>query len=195
MSRSKKLQKFLPLVHAISVVSAVGIITTMVTFAAVQSSGNALAGNTIQTATANLQISTTGSYYSDSVPGFNFSNLVPGGAAQPTANNYMAYLKNTGTSSLTLSLTVPTTPTVTGTVDLGKVSVLLTPPTVGGVPGVAQSFSLASLIAGKLNIENSSVAVGSVASYHVQVSMAADAVSGSGASISGLDLVFSGTPQ
>jgi len=195
MSRSKKLQKFLPLIRAITVVSAVGITTTLVTFAAMQSTGNALTGNTIQTATASLQISTTGSYYSDSVPGFSFNNLIPGGAAQPAANNYMAYLKNTGTSSLSLSLAVPTTPTVTGTVDLAKVLVLITPPTVGGVPGVTQSFSLASLIAGKVTIENSLLPVGSVASYHMQVNMAADAVSGNGATISSLDLVFSGIPQ
>jgi len=177
------------------VVSAVGITTTLVTFAAMQSTGNALTGNTIQTASPSLQISTTGSYYSDTVPGFNFNNLIPGGQPQPVANTNMVYLKNTGTSGLSLSLTVPTVPTVTGTVDLAKVFVLLTPPTVGGVPGTVQSFSLASLIAGKATVENSSVAVGSVASYHVQVSMSGDAVSGSGASISGLDLVFSGTPQ
>ncbi len=195
MSRTKKLRKLLPLTRAISVMSAVGITATLVTFAAMQSTGNALTGNTIQTASASLQISTTGSYYSNSVPGFNFNDLIPGGAAQPAANNYMAYLKNTGTSGLSLSLTVPTAPTVTGTVDLAKVFVQLTPPTIGGVPGTAQSFSLASLIAGRVTIANSTVAVGSIATYHVQVNMSADAVSGNGASVSGLDLSFSGTPQ
>ena len=73
MARNKKkLWKLLPLARAIGVLSAVGIATTLVTFAAIQSTGNALTGNTIQTATAALQISkdTNVGPWSNSVPGF-----------------------------------------------------------------------------------------------------------------------------
>ncbi len=193
MSHSQKLRKLLPLIRAITVVSAVGVATSLVTFAAIQSTGNALTGNTIQTATASLQISTNGTYFTNTISGFYFSGLVPGGAAQPAANNYTVYLKNTGGNDLNLSLTVPTTPTVTGTVDLAKVFILLTPTT--GSSATTQTFSLASLIAGKVTIENSLDAPAVVVSYHVQVSMGADAVSGNGATVSGLDLSFSGSPQ
>jgi len=75
----------MPLARAIGVLSAVGIATTLVTFAAIQSTGNALTGNTIQTATAALQISTNSSSgpWTDSVPGFAFTGLVPGGLPGP----------------------------------------------------------------------------------------------------------------
>jgi len=195
MARTKKLWKLLPLARAIAVLSAVGIATTLVTFAAIQSTGNALTGNTIQTATASLQISTNNSFFASSVPGFNFTGLVPGGSAQPVANNYVVYLKNTGSASLNLWLTVPTPPTVTGTADLSKVSVQLTPQSNPGFPATTQSFALSDLIAGKESINNSLLAIGAVESYHVQVGMSTDAVSGNGATISGLDLSFSGSPQ
>src|SRR4051812_48323881 len=101
MARSKKkLWKLLPLARAIGVLSAVGIATTLVTFAAIQSTGNALTGNTIQTATANLQISTNAPSgpWTDNVPGFTFNGLVPGGVPLPTTNGgYAVYLKNNGT--------------------------------------------------------------------------------------------------
>lgn len=188
MKKYKKSWRLLPIVRAIAVLSAVGVITTAVTFAALQSSGNALTGNTISTATAALKISKDGSAYSDSVPGYNFTGLVPGGAAQPT-NGYAAWLQNVGTATLSLSLSVPTAPTVSGTVDLQKVSVIIIPNT-----GVTQTIPLSDLIAGKVALANSNLAINATTLYHVQVSMAADAVSGSSASITNLDLSFSGTP-
>jgi hypothetical protein len=192
----KKLWKFMPVVRVIGVLSAVGIATTLVTFAAIQSTGNALTGNTIQTATALLQISTTGSNYTDSVPGFNFTGLVPGGSAQPVANNYTVYLKNAGSAALNLSLTVPTPPTVVpDTVDLAKVTVWLTPPSVVGMPTpTTQKIPLADLIAGKVSLDNGVVAQSATITYRIQVAMAADAVTGNGATISGLNLSFSGSP-
>lgn len=191
MRNKRKIWKLLPLARAIGVLSAVGIATTLVTFAAIQSNGSALTGNTIQTATAALKLSRDDITYSDSVAGFTFSGLVPGGAAQPTANTYIVYVKNVGTATLNLSLTVPTVPTVTGTVDLSKVSVILTP--LGS--GAPQTFLLSSLLAGMVNIANSSLTIGNDLAYHVQVSMASDAVTGNGATISNLNLSFSGSPQ
>ena len=191
--RQHKLWKLLPLARAIGVLTAVGIVTTLVTFAAIQSSGSALTGNTIQTATASLLVSKDGSFFTPSMVGFNFTGIVPGSTAQPVANNYMVYVKNTGTAAMNLSLTVPVVPTVTGTVDLSKVSVLLTPPSTPGFPAVTQSIALSDLIGGNVALTNGSLAVGGVASFHVQVTMAADAVTGNGANITGLDLSFSGT--
>ncbi len=192
MRNKRKIWKLLPLARAIGILSAVGIATTLVTFAAIQSNGNALTGNTIQTATAALQISKDEVTFSDSMPGFTFSGLVPGGAAQPADNSYVVYVRNVGTAALNLSLTVPAPPSITGTVDLSKVSVLLTP---SGTGSVTQALTLSSLLAGTVPIANSSLAIGSIATYHVQVSMAADAVSGNGATISNLNLSFSGSPQ
>ncbi len=189
--RRKKLWKLLPLARAIGVLSAVGIATTLVTFAAIQSTGSALTGNTIQTAIAALQISKDDATFADTLPGYNFTGLVPGGAAQPTGNTYVVYVKNVGTATLNLSLTVPTVPTVTGTVDLSKVNVLLTP--IGS--STVQSFPLSSLLAGTMPIAGSTLAVGAnPIGYHLQVQMTVDAVSGSGATISGLSLSFSGSP-
>jgi hypothetical protein len=192
----KKLWKIMPVVRVLGVLSAVGIATTLVTFAAIQSTGNALTGNTIQTATALLQISTTGSNYADSVPGFNFTGLVPGGSAQPVANNYTVYLKNAGSAALNLSLTVPMPPTVVpDTVDLAKVTVWLTPPSAVGMPTpTTQKIPLADLIAGKVSLDNGVVAQSATITYRIQVAMAADVVTGNGATISGLNLSFSGSP-
>jgi hypothetical protein len=197
MKKTKKTWKLLPLVRTIGILSAVGIITTAVTFAALQSNGNALTGNTIQTATASLLISTQGTAgsFSASVPGFNFTGLVPGGSPQPVANNYTVYLQNTGTANLKLLLNVPTLPVVTGTVDLSKVMVLLAQPSGIGLPQPVQAIPLSSLIAGTVSVNNANVNMGGTIAYHVQVSMDSDAVTGNGVSISGLDLSFSGTPQ
>ena len=192
MAKQRKLWKVLPIVRAIAVLSAVGLITTTVTFAAIQSNGNALTGNTIQTATAALQVSKDGITFSDNVSGYSFTSLVPGGPAQPTTGGgYSVYVKNTGTATQRLLLNVHTPPTVAGTVDLAKVSVVLTPSSTN----TPQSFALADLIAGSVGVTNSSVNVGNVLLYHVQVSMASDAVTGNGATISNLDLSFIGTPQ
>lgn len=193
----KRLWKLLPLARAIGVMSAVGIATTLVTFAAIQSNGNALAGNTIQTATAALMISTNGTDFLVNVPGFNFTGLIPGGDAQPVANNYTVHIKNIGTANLKLALSVPAQPTVVGAPDLSKVSVLLTPPAVVGFPAPAtQTIPLSDLIAGKVSLNNSAVgASGGTVSFRVQVYMAADAFTGSSASISDLNLSFSGSPQ
>jgi hypothetical protein len=190
---TRKLWKLLPIARAIAVLSAVGLITTAVTFAAIQSNGNVLTGNTIQTATAALQISTDGSSYDNDVPGFTFSGLVPGGKAQSAAiGSSTVYLKNNGTSALTLALTIPTPPTLTGTVDLAKVSLQLVP--LANTNAV-QTIPLASLTTGQwVSVANSSVAKGAVVQFHLQVVMDADAVSGNGATISNLNLSFSGTP-
>src|SRR5665213_3201719 len=68
---------FLPIIRAAGIVAAVMVVVSGVTFATLQSQQVKLTGNTIQTATANLQISPDGIAYSGSQQGFAFSNLVP----------------------------------------------------------------------------------------------------------------------
>jgi len=189
VKRTKKIKAFSRL---IGVVAAVMIVVSGVTFAALQSQQNTLTGNTIETATANLQISKDGVTYGNSQLGFDFNNLVPGGSAQPTAG-YPVYLKNAGGVPLALKLAVSSAPSNPDNVDLSKVNVLLT--TVGsGVP--AQSFSLQGLVgsnsSGGLAITSGNLANGSSQQYKLQVSMASDAVSGSSANLGNIDFAFSG---
>jgi hypothetical protein len=148
-----------------------------------------LAGNTIETATANLVLSTDGTSYGTSFPGFDFSNLIPGGGPGP-ANGYSFYLKNTGGVPLLVKLQMTKQPTNPNSVDLSKVNVLVT--TVG-VAGPAQSFSLQSLLGSPTAIGSGTLAAGGIQQYKLQVAMTSDSMTGNSASLSGIDLVFSGT--
>jgi hypothetical protein len=169
----------LALARIISITAALIILLTGVTFAALQSQQNVLVGNTISTATANLQLSTDGTTYGDSKTGFDFNNIIPGGSAVPSAG-YSFYLKNAGG-----------TPTNPSSVDLSKVNVILT--TVGSGTG-PQSFTLQSLLApGGVSVASASLASAAAQQYKLQVSMALDAVTSSSASLGNIDFNFSGT--
>jgi hypothetical protein len=184
----KKRSNQLAILRAFGVVAVLVVIVSGVTFAALQSQQDTLTGNTIQTATANLQLSTDGATYTSSQAGFSFTNIVPGGSAVPTAG-YSFYLKNAGGTPLNLKMAVVSTPTNPDGVDLSKVSVLLT--TVGsGTP--IQTFSLQSLMAsGGVSLAGS-LANGTSQQYKLQVSMSTDAISGSSASLGNIDFAFSG---
>jgi hypothetical protein len=166
-----------------------------VTFAALQSQQDTLTGNTIETATANLQLSTDGTVYGNSHSGFDFNNLIPGAPAQPVTG-YPVYLRNTGGAPLVLKLAVSSAPSNSAGVDLSKVTIILTPV---GTGATAQSFTLQALIAaaanGGLEITGDSLKAGVSQEYKLQVSMTSDAVNGAGASFSNVDFAFSGTAQ
>lgn len=195
--RSRKLWKLVPLTRAIAVLSAVGVITAAVTFSALQTTGNALTGNTIETATPKLLLSTDGAVFGDSVPGFDFKGVIPGGSAQPSSGGgYLVVLKNVGDSDLKLSVGVPTSPKVTGVTDLSKVNLVITPPPYNGINYSPQTIKLSSLLAGQVSIAiEGTLLKNATVSYRLQVSMDSDAVSGASATIGGLDIAFSGTPQ
>lgn len=180
------------LLRATGTVAAVVVIVSGVTFAALQSQQDTLTGNTIETATANLQLSNDGVSYGDSHAGFDFNNIVPGGPAVPTTG-YPFYLKNTGGTPLSLRLAINSTPVNPHNVDLSKVNVVLTP--VGTGAG-AQTFTMQSLIAGTQSggavINGANLAIGSSQQFKLQISMAADALNGSVASLANIDLSFSG---
>lgn len=191
----KRRQNILPLARAFGVIAAIVVIVSGVTFAALQSQQAKLTGNTIQTATANLQISSDGSTYGNTQAGFSFDNLVPGGQAVP-ASGYTLYLKNMGGTPLALKFAVSGSPTNPDAVDLTKVHVIVTP--VGG--GSPQNFTLQSLLSGYATggqalLSPSALLPGQTVQYVIQVSMDTDAVTGPGATISTVDFSFSGLAQ
>jgi len=179
------------LLRAVGVVSAMAILVTGVTFAALQSQQAVLTGNTIQSATADLRIGTTASNFGTSQPGFTFTGVVPGGPAAPVSGNTV-YVKNFGGVDLSLKLSISSVPTNTNNVDLSKVNVQLTRTDVAN--SAPQTASLQSLMSpdGGLALKDS-VAVGAIAQYAFRISMASDAFSGSSASIGAVDFVLSGT--
>jgi hypothetical protein len=191
--RRKRSSKFLPYIRAGGVVAAVMIVVSGVTFAALQSQQVKLTGNSIQTATANLQLSPDAVNYSLSQIGFAFGAIVPGGQASPT-NGYTVFLKNAGGTPLALKLAVSSTPTNLDNVDLTKVHIVLTPTSGGSV----ENFTLQSLIAsygtgGQTILAPAELMPGLTAEYKLQVSMDTDAINGSSATINNVDFSFSGT--
>lgn len=192
MYKTKSLR---PLVQSLGIISAVMVLVSGVTFAALQSQQAVLKGNTIQTAMADLKISTDGTNYSNSLAGYSFANMIPGGGATPTGIDPI-YLMNNGSTSLAVKLSIGSGMTSTDGIDLTKVHLTLTPDT-GGVP---QSMTLHDLVAanvtGGIPITvgaGSSLAPGAKAFYAVRIVMDIDAISGPSATISNLDLDFDAT--
>lgn len=196
-----RIRNYTPLLRAIGVISAVGILVTSVTYAALQTEPANLTGNTIKSATADLKIGTSStgalpSTYSNTRAGFTFADVAPGGPAMP-ADGYSFYLKNYGSTALNLKAAVSSVPTNEANVDLSKVSLQLSRVDTDNV----QTFTLQALIeaqtAGGLALTDALAANPTFAQYKLRASMDADAFSGTGddVSIGAIDLVFSGTPQ
>lgn len=191
----KRFKNFKALARAVGVMAAVVIVVSGVTFAVLQSQQVKLAGNTVQTATANLQISADGTNYASSLPGFSFSGIVPGGSAVPQSG-YAIFLRNTGNAPLSLKFAVSSTPSNPDGVDLSKVNIILTPTSTG----IPQSFTLQSLVTSGSNGGTaitipSSLFAGNTATFTLKASMDSDALSGSGASLGNIDFAFSGLAQ
>jgi len=187
-------KNFKPLLRAAVVLGAVGTITTAGTFAALQSQQSVLAGNTINSATAALSVSTDNITFGNSKTGFSFNGIIPGGAAVPVSGDAI-WLQNGGSTNLAIKAAISSTPANASNVDLSKVFLHITRPN----NSFDQSFSLKSLIDG---YATGGVAIGdtinisAAAQYFLRVSMSSDAFSGSNSvTISGVDLVFTGTAQ
>lgn len=183
----KFLQNHGPLLRAVGILSAVGVLVSGVTFAALQSQSATLAGNSIQSATADLRIGTSASTFYDSRTGFSFKDVVPGGAAMPVDGNTF-YLKNAGTAAMALKVVVGSTPVNASGADLSKVKLQLTRVDNDKV----QTASILALSETGLAITDP-IAPGAAVQYKLRAQMDADAFTGSGAAVSGIDLVFSGT--
>lgn len=170
------------LVAVIIISLAVGV-----AFALLQSR-SVLTGNTISTASANLLLSTDGVNYSQTVSGFNFENIVPGGYPAPE-NGYPIYLKNTGNTPLDLRLALENMLSNPGSADLNKINVALTDASGNTAP---RGFILQSLFNGGMPIEGE-LAPGATRQYKLQVLAAEDAEQGM--TIGNIDLVFNGIPR
>jgi hypothetical protein len=95
---------FSPVVRAVGVLSAVGIIVGGATYAAFASTAT-LANNSVNAADSNLEISNGGAYAA-SVEGFAFNDLIPG----EFTTDQKFYLRNTGTANVNVTAHVPTQP-------------------------------------------------------------------------------------
>lgn len=184
-------RNFQPLFRAITVIASVAVLVTGVTFAALQSQQAVLTGNSIESATADLRVSGTGSSYSSTKAGFAFGDVIPGGPATgPAANSF--YLKNYGTPTMVLKAAISTVPVNPDSVNLEKVYVVLSRVDTNAT----QKLSIAALVGGYATGGVSltdNLAGGQAAQYKAQVAMDADAFTGQKAEISGIDIVFRGT--
>jgi hypothetical protein len=180
-----------PVLRSVIILGGVGAITTAATFAALQSQNAVLSSNTISTSTAFLLVSNDGLAFNNTKTGFTFSNVTPGGPAVP-ASGYNFYLKNTGSANLSIKATITTAPTNLNGADLSKVYLQFT----RAETNLSASIPIKSLIDGNTaggTALNDIVAAGTTGIYNLKVYMSADAYNGSnGATISGVDLTFSG---
>jgi hypothetical protein len=153
-----------------------------------------LSGSSISTATSSLMISDDDTNYSSADHGFAFAGIIPGQRASQTEH---FTLKNTGDTSLALHMSAGSQAAFTPDADLSKVNIILTPHNIGGATGTSESFSLQSLLdanssGGEALIAPSTLGQNGRQGFDIQVAMDADAVSGSSATLSNLDLVFTG---
>lgn len=187
-----------PLLRTIGTVSAVLALCGGVTYAALQSQQATLTNNTIQSATANLQLSKDGADYQDTLDGFTFANVEPGGPAMPVDGN-MVWLHNKGSIPLDLHMAIDSTGLInTGQLDLSQVMVAVTPVNSNGTLGAPQSIPVADLTAAAItggSDLNLALPIGTATQYKLQVSMAEGAytgVPGGSSTLSGVTFVFTG---
>lgn len=145
-----------------------------------------LTGNTISTASANLVISTDGRTYLQSMPGFSFDGVVPGGYPAP-AEGYPLYVKNIGTTPLDLRLALNNTPSNPDALDLNKFSF-----TVTGDDEVPKSFTLVSLANQGQSLDDE-LPPGATRQYMLRAQVAEDA--GQSIMVSNIDLALVGIPR
>jgi hypothetical protein len=190
-----KLKTMRPLIQAMGIITAVMVLVTGVTFAALQSQQAVLKGNSLATAMAELKISKDNSNYSTIVDGYTYSNLIPGGSPTPTNGNPI-YLQNTGSVALAAKISVNEALSNPNNVDLTKVHVILLP--FGG--GALQNITLKDLVTasatggialtgGGLNHVNA----GGNAGFAMQIMLDSDATTGSSANIGNLIFNFDAT--
>jgi hypothetical protein len=190
-----KVQTVSPVFRAILVMGAVAALVTGVTFAAMTSNTATLADDSINSATADLQISSDASCgpssgtFGTSANGFDFNGLIPGGPASPSET---FCLRNNGTANLALKLFIPTMPTWTvtpsGTVDPGEVDVHVSCSAGAGT----LDARLQDLGSSAQAFDTSTLAAGATAICTINVDMNSAAFSGQGASSSDFDFDFSG---
>lgn len=182
----------LSIARSLLIIAAVGVVTTGISFAALQSPPVSLTSNIINSGSADLRISKDNNVFTTpSMAGFTFDNVVPGGTAMP-ANGNTFYLKNVGGSNLNLKAGISGNPSNLSVVDLTKTHLIFTRTDTNGTP---VSLSVKSLIDNYANGGSAlgdTIAAGTTATYIVKASMDSDAFTGASASITGLNLAFIG---
>ena len=183
-----------PVVRAIGVIGAVAVLVTSITYAALQSQAT-LTDNTIDSATANLDVATsdgsTCGTFGDTAAGVGFTGVVPGGS--DSDDEYFC-LKNSGAdTSLDLSVmseavTWPVTDDLGSGVDNGEVTL-----NISCDNGGTLSATIASLEAGDEAFTGGTLAPSAETLCTAYVSMTSAAFSGSSASSDMFDLTFTGT--
>lgn len=153
-----------------------------------------VAGSRITTASANLSVSDDGVSFSRDIPGFEFTNIMPGSQLQPSAGKPL-YLRNNGTSRLGLQLKLEPLPiTMLGAdIDLTKFYIALTP--VGS--DEVREYSLGALMAGEPSSLNLQLDPGQQAQFKMQVRFDHDALQDTSNQLvlDGLNLIFDGTAE
>ncbi|MCW1907970.1 MAG: hypothetical protein KIH63_001375 [Candidatus Saccharibacteria bacterium] len=185
-----------PVTRAIAVFGVVATLVTGITYAALTSQAT-LTNNIISSASANLQVKSTGSFATQDA-GFAFTGIVPGGPAMPLAGNAFQ-LRNAGDTDLDVAVSVPALPTfVGGTVDPSKVDLLIS--CTAGSSTFAKTASLADLVAAHgtggllMTPDYLPHTTGNVADCTAKVQMDSDAITGSGpVSTTFFNIVFTGT--
>lgn len=178
----------------LGVIIAIMVLISGVTFAALRSEDAVLAGSSITSATADLKIGSTANTYSASAQGFEFKDVEPGVAIESNGGNLL-YLKNAGTTKLSIRLSLdPTTLVNTQFVNMERVYLAITP--VAG--GSTQEYTLAALLAGRSTGKpvslGTTIGAGQEAVYRLQVRLAADVTDSatSGITLRGINMIFSG---
>jgi hypothetical protein len=196
----KVLRQMNPVVRALTTFAAVAALVTGVTFAALQGQAS-LVNNTISSATADLQVKSSGSFAAQDA-GFTFSGVLPGGSAVPVAGHAFQ-LKNNGTTDLNIAVSVPVAPTFTvqpgpGSVDLSKVDMLIS--CSNGVANFTLTSDLATLVSahgtGGIAVTGTNLpqSPNNIVSCLARAQMDADAFAGTSASSNNFNIVFTGTP-
>jgi hypothetical protein len=173
-----------PVVRATVVIGAVAALVTGVTFAALQSSVT-YTGSQFTTATASLKI-WDGDSYEGTTTGFNFANVVPG--VETAATTF--WLKNEGGVPLTVT-SLGNTPTLNNIADQTKVKFNFK--NITDASGVT-TYTLAQLTDATPDpLPSGEMDAGDEEQYEIKVMVETGAVSGSSASMTNLDLTFTGT--
>jgi hypothetical protein len=184
-----------PVLRATGIIAVVAALVTGITFAALQSQAT-LTNSTIASATADLQIDNTdnGSGFSNTDTGYAFTGVVPGGADSNTGN-FQLKNNSTGGADLSIDVQVPTLPTWTvvpaGPVVNADVDVIISCTGTLGVFGV--TTDLVSINAGPVALTGANLDNGDTATCTVKISMDATAFTGTNASSTNFDFVFTGT--
>lgn len=183
-----------PTLRAQFVVGVVLLLAVSATFAAMTSSAR-LTGNTISSASVELQLSTDGVSFGNTIPGFDFEDVIPGTDGAPIPELEF-WVRNNSPVSLGLSVGVPVAPTSTvtpsGEVDFDKVILIFERDGAASAVDHPLNDLIDSYAGGGLTLNESIPENNVPVKFTVRAQMLPDTFTGSSASISDFDLEFIG---